>query len=87
MGKVKKSKGKSGLIKTAVSAVSPRAGKVLELAGRVKGKIAGRGNTSGLHARRGKKGINVNKYLKQVMKAKMNAKLMKIKLSTINLIK
>jgi hypothetical protein len=88
MGKVKRKK--SGILKAAVSAVSPRAGKALELAGRLgggRGKVAGRGNLGVSRARRPSKGVNVNKYLKQVMKAKMNAKLLGIKLKTINAIK
>lgn len=91
MGKVKTTKkAKSGVLKSVVSAVSPRAGKALELAGKLRStgkKVAGRGNLGVSTGRRGRKGLNVNKYLKQVMKAKMAAKLMKIKLSTINLIK
>lgn len=85
MGKVKK-KVRSGLLKAAVGVVSPRAAKVLETVGGIKGKIAGRGKAQ-LGVKRRSRGLNINKFAKKLMKAKLDNKLMKEKMKAISFIK
>lgn len=88
MGKVKKTKkGGSGILRSVVGAVSPRAGKALELASNIRGKVAGRGKQASTGVRRRSRGFNINKYAKKLIKAKLDARLMKEKLKVINSIR
>jgi hypothetical protein len=83
----------SGVVRNVVKAVAPRASQALNIAKKITGKVVGRGST-GTTASRGmrtmgrkSKGLNINKYVKKLVKAKMDAKLMAIKVKSINSIK
>jgi hypothetical protein len=76
MGKIKKGK-IAGRILKGVAGATP-VGRALKIGGAV---LKGAGMMSGRSARRRSRGLNLMKYQKKLIKAKMDAKIMKVKMS------